>query len=135
MPYDFRNKGGSTYRTKMEKRRCCCSVCFFSSRRWCCQGLAIADAQEEQAEELRGTTGASFSVERDVSTGGWTTDSHGTYSTQDFITEDMIQEIASVEGITAYDASIISMPALYTESGMELPSKNVGILYLWFYQF
>ena len=39
-------------------------------------GLAIADAQEEQAEELRGTTGASFSVERDVSTGGWTTDSH-----------------------------------------------------------
>ena len=89
-------------------------------------GLAIADAQEEQAEELRGTTGASFSVERDVSTGGWTTESHGTYSTQDFITEDMIQEIASVEGITAYDASIISMPALYTESGMELPSKTWG---------
>ena len=30
-------------------------------------GLAIADAQEEQAEELRGTTGASFTVERDLS--------------------------------------------------------------------
>ena len=35
-------------------------------------GLAISDAQEEQAEELRGTTGASFTVERDISTGGWT---------------------------------------------------------------
>ena len=30
-------------------------------------GLAIADAQEEQAEEVRGTTGASFTVERDIS--------------------------------------------------------------------
>ena len=27
-------------------------------------GLAIADAQEEQAEELRGVTGTSFTVER-----------------------------------------------------------------------
>ena len=31
-------------------------------------GLAIADAQEEQAEEVRGTTGASFTVERNLST-------------------------------------------------------------------
>ena len=38
-------------------------------------GLAIADAQEEQAEELRGTTGASFTVERNLSTGGWTSGS------------------------------------------------------------
>ena len=30
------------------------------------------DAQEEQTEEVRGTTGASFTVERDISTGGWT---------------------------------------------------------------
>ena len=33
-------------------------------------GLAIADAQEKQTEEVRGTTGASFTVERDLSTGG-----------------------------------------------------------------
>lgn len=45
-------------------------------------GLAIADAQEEQAEEVRGTTGASFTVERNLSTGGWANDSDGTYSTQ-----------------------------------------------------
>ena len=69
-------------------------------------GLAIADAQEEQAEEVRGTTGASFTVERNLSTGGWANDSDGTYSTQELITKDMIQKIASVEGITGYDASI-----------------------------
>ncbi|MDC7289185.1 hypothetical protein NXH76_15385 [Blautia schinkii] len=32
---------------------------------------AIADVQEEQAEELRGTTGASFTVSRNTATGGW----------------------------------------------------------------
>ena len=51
-------------------------------------GLAIADAQEKQTEEVRGTTGASFTVERDLSTGGWTSG----YSTQRFMTEDMIQK-------------------------------------------
>ena len=48
--------------------------------------------QEEQAEEVRGTTGASFTVERDISTGGW----NGNYSTQEFMSEDMIQQIAAV---------------------------------------
>ena len=32
-------------------------------------GLAISDAQEEQSEELRSVTGASFTVERNLSTG------------------------------------------------------------------
>ena len=76
-------------------------------------GLAIADAQEEQAEELRGTTGASFTVERNLSTGGWTSGAHGSYSTQEFVSEEMLQEIASVDGIAGYDASIVSMPTLY----------------------
>ena len=57
-------------------------------------GLAIADAQEEQTEEVRGTTGASFTVQRDISTGGWSSGSGGSYSTQEFMTEDMIREIA-----------------------------------------
>ena len=80
-------------------------------------GLAIADAQEEQAEEVRGTTGASFTVERNLSTGGWANDSDGTYSTQELITKDMIQKIASVEGITGYDASNGGVPTLYDEGG------------------
>lgn len=76
-------------------------------------GLAIADAQEEQAEEVRGTTGASFTVERDISTGGWTSG----YSTQEFKTDDMIKEIAAVDGIAGYDASLITLPRFFNDKG------------------
>lgn len=72
-------------------------------------GLAISDAQEEQAEELRGTTGASFTVERDLSTGGWTSG----YSTQRFVTGDMIQKIAAADGIAGYDATLITLPRFF----------------------
>lgn len=44
-------------------------------------GLAISDAQEEQAEELRGTTGTSFTVSRNTATGGWGNSGNGSYST------------------------------------------------------
>ena len=98
MPYDFRNKGGSTYRTKMEN----------------------ADAQEEQAEELRGVTGTSFTVERDISTGGWS----GNSSTQEFLSEDMIQQIASVNGIAGYDATLITLPRIFNGEGEELAHEN-----------
>lgn len=83
-------------------------------------GLAIADAQEEQAEELRGTTGASFTVERDISTGGWA----GNYSTQEFMTEDMIQQIAAVDGIAGYDATLITLPRIFNDKGKELTHEN-----------
>ena len=92
-------------------------------------GLAIADAQEEQAEEVRGTTGASFTVERNLSTGGWANDSDGTYSTQELITKDMIQKIASVEGITGYDASNGGVPTLYDEEGNNLSLSPDGFAY------
>ena len=69
-------------------------------------GLAIADAQEEQAEEVRGTTGASFTVERNLSTGGWASGNGGSYSTQEFITDEMLQEISSVDGVAGYDAAL-----------------------------
>jgi len=87
-------------------------------------GLAIADAQEEQAEELRGTTGASFTVERNISTGGWSSGSGGSYSTQEFMTEDMIQKIASVDGIQGYDASLITLPRIFNGKGEELAHEN-----------
>jgi len=87
-------------------------------------GLAIADAQVEQAEELRGTTGASFTVERDISTGGWSSGSSGSYSTQEFMTEDMIQKIASVDGIQGYDASLITLPRIFDDKGKELTHEN-----------
>ena len=87
--------------------------------------LAIADAQEEQAEEVRGTTGASFTVERNLSTGGWASGNSGSYSTQEFISEEMLQKISSVDGVAGYDAAVVSMPSYYNEAGKELVNGNV----------
>ena len=47
-------------------------------------GLAIADAQEEQSEELRGVTGASFTV-----------NANNGYTLQP-VTDEMIEEIAAI---------------------------------------
>lgn len=88
-------------------------------------GLAIADAQEKQTEEMRGTTGASFTVERNLSTGGWTSGTYGSYSTQEFITDEMLQEISSIDGISGYDASIVSMPTLYQDQKVQSTSCPV----------
>ena len=87
-------------------------------------GLAIADAQEEQAREVRGTTGASFMVERNLSTGEWASENGGSYSTQEFISEEMIQEIAAVEGIAGYDASVGCLPQLRSAAGESLSLES-----------
>src|SRR5699024_5467831 len=55
--------------------------------------------------------------ERNLSTGGWTSGNGGSYSTQEFISDEMLQEIASVDGIAGYDASIVSMPYYFKETG------------------
>ena len=91
-------------------------------------GLAIADAQEEQAEEVRGTTGASFTVERNLSTGGWASENGGSYSTQEFISEEMIQEIASVEGVAGYDASTGCLPQLSNAAGESLSLESFSFV-------
>ena len=89
-------------------------------------GLAISDAQEEQSEELRSVTGASFTVERNLSTGGWASDNGGSYSTQEFISEDVIKEIASVDGIAGYDASLIVHEDFFNEDGEALKTERYG---------
>ena len=89
-------------------------------------GLAIADAQEEQVEEVRGTTGASFTVERNLSTGGWASGNGGSYSTQEFISEEMLQEISSIDGVAGYDAALVSMPYYYTQSGESIVTEDVN---------
>lgn len=83
-------------------------------------GLAIADAQEEQAEELRSTTGASFTVQRDTSTGGWSSGSGGSFSTQEYITADMMEEIGVTDGIKGYNASIRTILCLSENNGQWL---------------
>lgn len=83
-------------------------------------GLAIADAQEEQSEELRGTTGASFTVQRDTSTGGWSSGSGGSFSTQEYITPDMMEKIGAIDGIKGYNASIRTILCLSENNGQWL---------------
>ena len=91
-------------------------------------GLAILDAQEKASEELRGATGTSFSVKRNVSSGGWTSGANGSYSTQEFITDDMLNKIAQVDGIEGYNASITSILSLYTEDQTYIEHMNpIGV--------
>ncbi len=61
-------------------------------------------------------TTPSFTVERDISSGGWTNG----YSTQKFITEDIIGKIAAVDGIAGYDASLITLPRFFNDRGEAL---------------
>lgn len=72
-------------------------------------GLAISDAQEEQSEELRGVTGASFTVSAN---NGYTVNP---------VTEKMMNEIAAIDGIESYNASTWTIVNLYhNDSLMEV---------------
>lgn len=82
--------------------------------------LAIADAQEKQAEEVRGTTGASFTVSRNTATGGWSSDGGGSYSTQEYLTTDRMESIAAINGIEGYNASIRTILCLSDRQGQWL---------------
>lgn len=83
-------------------------------------GLAIADAQEKQAEEVRGTTGANFTVSRNTATGGWSSDDGGSYSTQEYLTTDRMESIAAINGIEGYNASIRTILCLSDRQGQWL---------------
>lgn len=83
-------------------------------------GLAIADAQEKQAEEVRGTTGAGFTVSRNTATGGWSSDGGGSYSTQEYLTTDRMESIAAINGIEGYNASIRTILCLSDRQGQWL---------------
>ena len=83
-------------------------------------GLAITDAQEKQTEEVRETTGASFTVSRNTTTGGWSSDGGGSYSTQEYLTSDMMEEIAAQNGIEGYNASIRTILSLSDAKGQWL---------------
>ena len=66
-------------------------------------GLAIADAQEEQSEELRGVTGASFTV-----------NANNGYTLQP-VTEEMIEEITAIDGVESYNTSQYTIANLYNQ--------------------
>ena len=66
-------------------------------------GLAIADAQEKQSEELRGVTGASFTV-----------NANNGYTLQP-VTDEMIEEIAAIDGVESYNTSQYTIANLYNQ--------------------
>lgn len=81
-------------------------------------GLAISDAQEVSSKELRGTTGAGFTVARDLSTGSWSSaGDNATYSTQEYLSDEMIERIAESEGISAYTAVLDDILNLCSADG------------------
>ena len=89
---EFRNTGGFTYRPKMEKDVAAFLPALFITT-LVLSGMAIADAQEEQSEELRGVTGASFTV-----------NANNGYTLQP-VTDEMIEEIAAIDGVESYNTS------------------------------
>ncbi|WP_058304364.1 ABC transporter permease [Gorillibacterium timonense] len=87
-------------------------------------GLASLDAEEKTSVELRGTTGASFTVSRNLSTGGWGSGKGGSYSTQEFITDEMVKKIATVEGIEAYNATYATIFEFFDTDGHDYEHIN-----------
>ncbi|HHZ07013.1 MAG TPA: ABC transporter permease [Clostridiales bacterium] len=87
-------------------------------------GLAILDAQETQSAELRGTTGTSFTVSRNTSTGGWGNGKGGSYSTQEFLSNEMLKNIGGIEGVEGYNASVKSILCLSDSNGNFLEQLN-----------
>ena len=98
-------------------------------------GLAIADARRNRLRKSGEPPGPAFTVERNLSTGGWASENGGSYSTQEFISEEMIQEIASVEGVAGYDASTGCLPQLSNAAGGKPELGELQLLCVWFFQF
>lgn len=87
---------------------------FFLVTTFTLSGLAVMDASEDTSAELRGTTGASFRVERNLSTGSSNNMGNGmSFNTQEHISDAMLKEIASTDGIKAYNAQAGANLALY----------------------
>ena len=73
-------------------------------------GIAVLNAEEQKTEEFKEATGTSFSIERNYGSGGMATDEKGnTYLKSDAITQDMIKETGSIEGIMGYNATVESI--------------------------
>ena len=71
-------------------------------------GLSAMEASENTSAKLRGTTGASFTVERNLSTGSMNSMGGGmSVIQQEFVTDAMLDEIRKVEGIKGYTAKEI----------------------------
>ncbi|TGY91108.1 ABC transporter permease [Petralouisia muris] len=105
------------YITRKWKKTVFISGILFSVSTLVLLGLAFLDAKEKEVVELRGATGVSFSVSRNTATGGWGSDSNGSYSTQEYLTKEMMEAISAVEGIKGYNSSIRTILCLSDMEG------------------
>ena len=84
-------------------------------------GLSVMEASENTSTELRGTTGASFTVERNLATGSMNNIGGGTsIIQQEFLNDEMIDKILKIDGITAYTAKNYGYYDLKDTSGQSL---------------
>ncbi|HIT70379.1 MAG TPA: ABC transporter permease [Candidatus Scatovivens faecipullorum] len=87
-------------------------------------GIAVLNAEEQKTEEFKEATGTSFSIERNYGSGGMATDEKGnTYLKSDAITQDMIKEIGSIEGIMGYNATVESISSVLKD-GKYIPHSE-----------
>lgn len=105
------------YITRKWKKSLIIFFIIFAASSLVLSGLAIFDAQEAQSKELRGATGVSFSVSRNVSTGGWSSGTGGSYSTQEFLSDEMLESIGNIDGIKGYNASVRTILSLADGDG------------------
>lgn len=93
-------------------------------------GFAAMEASEKTSARLRGTTGVSFTVERNLSTGSMNSMGGGmSVIQQEFVTDAMIDKIRKVEGIKGYTAKEIGYYNLTDLSGN--PYKMIYDTSLW----
>ena len=91
-------------------------------------GIAVLNAEEQKTEEFKEATGTSFSVERNYGSGGMETDDKGnTYLKSDAITEDMINEIGSIDGIMGYNATVESISCVLKD-GKYIPHSKKDLV-------
>ena len=87
-------------------------------------GIAVLNTEEQKTEEFKEATGTSFSIERNYGSGGMATDEKGnTYLKSDAITQDMIKEIGSIEGIMGYNATVESISSVLKD-GKYIPHSE-----------
>lgn len=93
-------------------------------------GLSVMEASENTSAELRGTTGAGFTVERNLAAGSMDSMGGGmSVIRQEFLTDAMLDEILKVDGIKGYTAKQIGYYNLTDLSGS--PYKMIYHNSLW----
>jgi len=78
------------------------------------------DATKDTSAELRESTGTSFTMERNLGTATRSNSGNNFVYQQEFITDEMIEEIAKIDGIKGYNAKKEGLPDLQDVNGNNL---------------